>query len=237
MPPSLDAGDRAQQLSQQINNKITQFQLQGLTFEDRELLRARLPFVWRPHEIIPAVSATKSRQSRSRYIYSMIQDASNHLFLAVVLVVPPTVCISPAFQLVLNSLMSLETYVTFQFQLNAKAQRFFESTAAEQGFATERRYLSFMKSMFSAPEARQIQLAYSLVARDSIEIFMNEMLQGVVTSEQWAKEGAQGGDTTGCVTIFIPSNQHQDASCTIRVNRDRLVHSIHKFNMTKLKLE
>jgi hypothetical protein len=29
--------------------------------------------------------------------------------------------------------MSLETYVTFQFQLNAKAQRFFESTAAEQG--------------------------------------------------------------------------------------------------------
>lgn len=167
----------------------------------------------------------------------MIQDTSNHLFLAVILAVPPTVCVSPAFQLVLNSLMGLETYVTFQFQLNAKAQRFFESTAAEKGFATERPYLSFMESMFSTPEARQIQLAYSLVARDNIEMFMNEMLQGVVTSEQWAKEGAQGGDTTGCVTIFIPSNQHQDASCTIRVNRERLVHSIHKFNMTKLKLE
>jgi hypothetical protein len=92
----------------------------------------------------------------------MIQDTSNHLFLAVVLVVPPTVCISPAFQLVLNSLMSLETYVTFQFQLNAKAQRFFESTAAEQGFATERRYLSFMKSMFSAPEARREHTQYFL---------------------------------------------------------------------------
>lgn len=80
-------------------------------------------------------------------------------------------------------------------------------------------------------------MAYSLVARDKIEMFLNEMLQGIVTSEQWAKEEAQGGSTTGCVTIFIPSSQHQDGSCTIRVNRTRLVHSIHKYSMTKLKLE
>jgi hypothetical protein len=148
-------GDRSQQISQHINTKISQLQTQGLTFDDQEILKDRLAFVWREPENISEVSSTKSRQSRARNNYRMIQDTSNHLFLAVVLVVPPTVCVSRAFQLVLNQLMGLEAYDIFRFQLNAKAERFLESTAAEQGFATERAYRSFLESMFSAPEARR----------------------------------------------------------------------------------
>jgi hypothetical protein len=68
-------------------------------------------------------------------------------------------------------------------------------------------------------------------------MFFKEMLQGVITSEMWATEEAQGGNTTGCMTIFIPSNQNQDGSCNIMVNRTMLIQSIHKFKMAKLKLD
>ncbi|KAJ5366149.1 hypothetical protein N7541_000090 [Penicillium brevicompactum] len=225
----------------QIERKIAQLQSQGLTegltFEDQEVLKHRLVFIWREPETIPEATATKSRQSRARHFYRMVQDSSIYLFLAVVLVVPPTILTSRVFQPVLGQLIGIESDDEFRFQLNAKAQKFFESTAAEQGFATEIPYISFMGSMFSAPETRDIKLAYSLVSRDHVEMFFKEILQGVVTSQMWATEEAQGGNTTGCMTIFIPSNQSQDGSCNIMVDRTMLIQSIHKFKMTKLKLD
>jgi hypothetical protein len=158
---------------QQIKSKVAELQLQGLTHgltaDDQEVLKERLVFIWRDPEMIPEAPATKSRQSRARRFYRMVQNSSNHLFLAVVLVVPPTVFVSRAFQPVLDRLIGIENDDEFRFQLNAKAQRFFESTAAEQGFATESSYISFMDSMFSAPETRGKCNQNSLVVYQLIE--------------------------------------------------------------------
>lgn len=244
-PPEPDLVD-------EVDLKITQLQSQGLTLKDQVVLEDRLPLLW--GESRPLASATRSRRSRARRFYKRIQDASNHLFLAVLLVIPPTVCIRPDVQVMLNKLTNLHTYDNYQFQLGLGAKRFFESTAAEQGFAGNPLYLTFMQSIFPEQEARreliynvqldyklicckEIQFAYSLVARENIRAFLDDMLQGMVHSKQWTDEGKQGGSTSGCVTIIIPRNQNQDGSCTIRVDRTILIQTIHKFNLTKLKLE
>lgn len=157
MPPT-----RSERLSHQIHTKTTQVRSQGLTVQDQNVLKDRLTFIWREPLIVSEASATRSRQMRSRNTYKKIQATSNHLFLAVVLAIPPTVCVSSDFQTVLNQLMRLDTYDTFLFQLDGKAKAFLESTAAEQGFATEQLYLNFMESMFSAPEDRREYISYLL---------------------------------------------------------------------------
>ena len=126
-----------------------------MTFEDQEILKDRLAFTWKEPEVNPAASSTRSRQSRARSIYRRIQDASNNLFLATVLVVPPTSCIKPGFQPILNQLIYLDNYDIFWFQLGPKEQKFFESTAAEQGFAGNKLYLDFMGSLFPKLEFRR----------------------------------------------------------------------------------
>ena len=46
----------------------------------------------------------------------------------------------------------------------------------------------------------------------------------------------QGGETTGFVTIFIPTDEDKDGSCNIRVDRNALMQTIHNFSMTQLNL-
>ena len=82
-----------------------------------------------------------------------IQNASNHLFLAVLRIVSPTVCINREVQAALSQIINLGSYDDFRFQLGLGARRFFESTAAEQGFAGNPLYLTFIQSMFPEQEA------------------------------------------------------------------------------------
>jgi hypothetical protein len=46
----------------------------------------------------------------------------------------------------------------------------------------------------------------------------------------------QGGITSGCVTIFVPTSEDEDGSCNIRMDRNLLMQAIHKFKLTNLKL-
>lgn len=144
-----------QKIRTDIDNKIAQLQSpEGLTIDDQEILKERLAFLWgEPEE--PDVPSTRSRHNRARAMYKMVQDASTHLFLAVLLAVPPTIAISPEFQSVFNQLLGLESYDMFRFQLDAKAQRFFATIAAEQGFTMKQSYKSLLDAMFSEPEARR----------------------------------------------------------------------------------
>ncbi|KAL2816401.1 hypothetical protein BDW59DRAFT_175782 [Aspergillus cavernicola] len=223
-----------------IKSKVASLKTHGLNLEDQKALKEdrRLFFVWDEETRATSESSvTKWRKSRARTAYRKIQAANEHLFLAVVLSITPTQCCKTDFDKVLESLICLKNYEEFYFILSPETQRFFESIAAEQGFAGNHRYLGFMKHVFPQREPRQIQFAYSLVGRDAIPSFLEKMEEGIYSSQEWAKEETQGGNTTGCLTIIIPTNEHEDGSCNIRVNRTLLMQAIHDFRMTRLKLE
>lgn len=82
-----------------------------------------------------------------------------------------------------------------------------------------------------------IQFAYSLPRRDIVQSFIETMLEGMYSCNLWKDEEIQGGDTTGCVTILIPTGENEDGTCNIRIDRKILMDAIHKFGLTKLKLD
>ena len=47
----------------------------------------------------------------------------------------------------------------------------------------------------------------------------------------------QGGRTSGCVMIIVPTSEEEDGSCNLRVDRDVLMEAIHKFGLSDLRLE
>jgi hypothetical protein len=236
--------------------KTTQLQSSGLHKEDRDIIKGnRLNIVWLEHigESVP--SQTRWRQARARDNFREIREVSSHLFLAVVLTISPSVCFSSVFRPVISYLVGLEDYEEFRFSLGLKEKELFESVAAEQGYAGSALYLRFMREIFPEEERRrkytaqaiingltklffaEIQFAYGLVPRDDIKNFFNAIEQGTYNSIQWGQEISQGGSKTGCLTILIPTNQDQDGSCTIRVERKTLIQAIKRFKLEKLKLE
>lgn len=137
-----------------IFDKIALLKAQGLRPEDHETLRnGRLSFIWgQPREKIET-ETTKWRHSRARRAYLRIQDISNHLFLAVTLVITPTECARTSFDSVFDRFSQLDSS-SFLFCLDPTAKTFFETTAAEQGYAGSSRYLNFMKSIFPGKDSR-----------------------------------------------------------------------------------
>lgn len=133
-----------------ISNKVTQLNTVGLTRNDREVLKDRLEISWGEREEISKQEShsTRWRKTRLKKTYEEIQDASQHIFLPTILVISPTRCVERDFDIVLNRLTSLVSYEPYHLKLNATVERFFESIAAEGGFASSRRYLSFMDALF-----------------------------------------------------------------------------------------
>ena len=121
----------------------------GLTRGDQEVLRdGRLSFIWCETDASSTTSVTKWRQARARRAYSEIQNANDHLFLAVALAITPTECGKTGFNNILDCIASIENYEPYRLNLDSTAKRFFEAIAAEQGFAVSNRYLSFVQSLF-----------------------------------------------------------------------------------------
>lgn len=249
-----------------VENKVTQLQSVGLTTEDWEIIGDRLKQVWLDpvqDSDQPTPPQTRWRKGRSQKNYRQIQENSNHLFLAVVLAVPPTVCSSSQFQPVLNYWIGLRDYKNFNFTLDVGVKERFELIAKGKGYAERPLYLEFMRKIFPEPESRpesrpgrspniqstsifkiianlsltEIQYAYGLLPGNTLGSFLDTIEQGIYRSNQWAQEASQGGSRTGCLTIFIPTSQDQDGSCTIRVDRMTLMQAINKFKMTKLNFE
>jgi len=132
-----------------IGEKAKELNTNGITRNDQEILNHRLSFNWANEKTDgKRGSATLWRNTRARRAYAEIQDANEHLFLVVVLVIPPTECAKTSFDNILNRLISLENYEPYFLSLSSASKRYFESTAAEQGFAGSRRYLSFMQALF-----------------------------------------------------------------------------------------
>lgn len=95
-----------------------------------------------------------------------------------------------------------------------------------------------MQSLFpQTQEFREIKYAYSLIRPEDIPSFLDILLPGIHTSKQWTRERLQGGKTSGCVTIIVPTSEEEDGSCNIRINRDLLMEVIHTFGLSNLKLE
>jgi hypothetical protein len=129
-----------------IDEKVKELNTNGITRGDQEILNQCLTFNWANEKPDGKKgSATLWRNTRARRAYTEIQDANDHLFLIVILVIPPTECAKTSFDNILNHLTSLENYEPYRLSLRSK--RYFESTAAEQGFAGTRRYLSFMQAL------------------------------------------------------------------------------------------
>jgi hypothetical protein len=146
--PTLNSNPQNEFLTK-IFGKIKELNSNGVTRGDREILNHRLNFSWTNDKPDGRKgTATFWRNTRARRAYTEIQDANNHLFLAVILVIPPTECSKTSFDNILNHLTSLENYEPYRLNLSSVAKRYFESTATEQGFASSRRYISFLQALF-----------------------------------------------------------------------------------------
>jgi len=146
---TLSSNPQINEFLAKIDEKVKELNTNGITRGDQEILNQRLNFSWtneRPDG--KRGSATLWRNTRARRAYTEIQDANDHLFLAVTLVMPPTECAKTSFDNILSHLTGLENYEPYRLSLSSASKRYFESTAAEQGFAGNRRYLSFMQALF-----------------------------------------------------------------------------------------
>jgi hypothetical protein len=135
-----------------IDKKSMQLKANGLTRGDQELLKDhRLKLIWGEPDEKPdgeGASATAWRRARARRIYGEIQDLSDCLFLAFVLVIPQTLCTRKSFSSVMEHLTRRESYEQYHLDLSPSTKKFFESAAAEQGFIANRRYLRFIQALF-----------------------------------------------------------------------------------------
>ncbi|OCL05494.1 hypothetical protein AOQ84DRAFT_271822, partial [Glonium stellatum] len=119
-----------------ISAKVKQLKTDGMMRGDRDVLKDRLKLIWGEPSETPedrSGSATKWRKARARRAYTELQDANEHLFLAVVLAISPTECAKTSFENVLEHFFRLGDYKPYQLNLSPADKRFFESTAAEQG--------------------------------------------------------------------------------------------------------
>jgi len=146
---TLSSNSQIDEFLTKIVEKVKELNTNGVTRGDQEILNHRLNFNWTNEKPDGKKgSATLWRNTRARHAYTEIQDANNHLFLAVILVISPTECSKTSFDNILNHLTSLENYEPYRLNLSPTAKRYIESTAAEQGFASSRRYLSFLQALF-----------------------------------------------------------------------------------------
>lgn len=221
----------ATQIRSQIQVKVGELQQAGLTHKDQQTLNNRLNFIW-SDGLKECRPTTAWRHKEARRIYREIQDADAHLFLAVVLVITPTECVKPFVKDTLTSLTELDDYELYHFNLDLSAKRFFDSVAAEQGFTSNHRFSSFIQSLFPrALEPRHIQYAYSLVRSEDLPSFLETMLRGVYASKQH-KDDMDHGSKTSAAMIFVPTQEDQDGSCTLRVERNVLLEAIHTYRLT-----
>ncbi|OJD23958.1 hypothetical protein ACJ73_04686 [Blastomyces percursus] len=115
---ALNSNKRMDKALVKVDEKAGQLKTMGLTIRDQDLLANRLNF------------------SRARQAYTKIQEASDYLFLAVVLAVSPTECAQKAFDRVLEHFIRLDNYEKYSMGLDASAKRSFESTTAANGFSS-----------------------------------------------------------------------------------------------------
>lgn len=145
MWPSSKAG--ADEVLAQINEKTRQLK-EGIGYSDQKLLKARLQIAWKEADEVQVSSGTAWRKSRARETYTRIQDVSEHLFLAAILVITPTHCSKKSFNNIVDSLLRIENYEPFHLNLGPTDKKFFETTAVEQGFSGNSGYLKFMRALF-----------------------------------------------------------------------------------------
>jgi hypothetical protein len=131
-----------------IVRKTSQLKKDGMTLDDRKNLKERLAFTWRDAPDNKAKDVTAWRKKTARQAYADIQDASNHLFLIVILTITPTECSKPGFKEVKQSLLSLKSYEDYRVNMDFEEKHFFESIAAERSFISNYRYLNFMTTLF-----------------------------------------------------------------------------------------
>ncbi len=82
----------------------------------------------------------------------------------------------------------------------------------------------------------EIQFAFSLVRLDDIPSFLETVLEGIYTSQQWTTERKQGTRTSGFATLIVPTGE-EDGSCNIVIDRKVVMKAIRKYGLSDLKLE
>lgn len=134
----------------QINDKVEELRTNDLAPSHRKILKTRLQLIWGEDAsgMASDPTATQWRKSRARETYLEIQKGSEHLFLSAVLVITPTACTKKSMDKILNHLLRIGDYKPFHLNLSSAAKMFFETTAVEQGFSADRRYLRFMQALF-----------------------------------------------------------------------------------------
>ena len=106
-----------------IIEKVKELNTNNITRSDQEILSHRLKLVWANDKVDGKKrSATLWRNTRTRHAYTEIQDANNHLFLAVILIIPPMEYSKTSFDNFLNRLISLDNYEPYHLNLSSAAK-------------------------------------------------------------------------------------------------------------------
>jgi len=166
-------------------------------------------------------------------VYTDIQDASNYLFLVVILTFTPTECTAASFKRVRDTLVSLQSYDNYQLDIAEK--NFFQATATEQGFISNSRYLSFMNILFPQVDNRIYQLAYSGIPVEKIDIFFELLRKGIETGSGWREERARGDKISNFVVSLVPTGD-KDVCFQITVGRRDGMESLGQCKFERIKL-
>ncbi|KAF2752487.1 hypothetical protein EJ05DRAFT_321124 [Pseudovirgaria hyperparasitica] len=221
-----------------LEEKAKQISSSGLTRKDQILLRSgRLQLAW--GEVTSKSSVSLWRKKRARQLYNEIQSMSPSLGFVVLICVTPTECAQKSFDHVMQILSRLDHYETFRLKLDSIAKRFLESTAAEQGFTSNKLFFDFMKSMFpdADQEPRKIKFAYTNISFEKIPHFLEYIVAGILSSQAVKGEKSHGLAQTGSLTVMVPTSSLEDGSCNILVDRKTLMDAIYKFGFKELPLE
>ncbi|OQE79456.1 hypothetical protein PENNAL_c0051G08984 [Penicillium nalgiovense] len=202
-----------------IHNRVSLLKTDGLTNRDQKTWKNnRLSFIWGEPWPSSESSVTTWRKSRARRAYEEIQVVSYHLFLAVAIEVPPTECGRTSFEAILDYILQQEDYEQYNFNLGPATRKFLR---------LESRVL--------------LEVVATLVSSSRSSLSEKQGKSNLPTpySKQWTKEQKEGGETTGCVTIIIPTDEDDDdddCSCNIKVNRNVLMQAVEDFNLSQLNL-
>jgi len=134
-----------------------------------------------------------------------------------------------------DSLVSLASYEDYKLHIPFIEKVLFESTAAEQGFIGNSRYLSFLNSIFPQEDTRLYQLAYSGIPLDNIDKFFDMLREGIETGSGWVEERARGDRTANFVVGLVPTGD-KDVCFQITVGRRHGMDSLGECKLTRLNL-
>jgi len=84
------------------------------------------------------------------------------------------------------------------------------------------------------PPMGEIKFAYSMIQSDEIPDFLHTLAEIISTSRQREAERNLNQETSGAITLIIPTDSDKDAMGTLTLNRTLTIKAIHTFRLQNI---